>query len=301
MTKITKTISQDNSAFRQLFNFNVVRSIGLPLIIYLVYNFLASFLHVESYLSGFKISSMVYSILGLALGLLLVFRTNSAYERWWEGRRLLGVLTNNSRALAMRVENMTPHKDEQIELIRRLATFVMSFRWYLRNEDTAQNTPYLNHAERHHLAQKQHPVNALAKNLYQYVAHLSSKGYFSDTIQLTFEGYFTAFVEVIGGCERIKRTPIPMAYSVHLRHFLYLYLYSLPFTMLHEMGYWAIFVNALVFYALAGLKKIGEEIEDPFGRDINDLPLDAICMNICVNICELTNITTEELLEQKAQ
>ncbi len=295
MSQIVSAGPLKKSAWKQLLDFNIAKELAFPLLFFMVYNFVVSYLHVDLQMKDFKISGMVYSILGLALGLLLVFRTNSAYERWWEGRRLLGVLTNNARALALRMTSMSSKKDEQTELARHLVVFVQGFRAYLRDESMSEHTPFLRDDERQELAKKQHQLNFWAKKLYQYVNYLKNEGRFGETLLFVFDGHVNAFYDVIGGCERIKRTPIPLAYSIHLRQFLYLYLFSLPFTMLHEMGYWSIPVNALVFYALSGLKKIGEEIEDPFGRDINDLPLDLICESISQNVCETVGITMGEL------
>ena len=100
-----------------------------------------------------------------------------------------------------------------------------------------------------------------------------------------------AFTDVVGACERIKNTPIPFSYSVHLKKFLFFYIAILPFALIHDMSYWSIPIMVLVFYAFAGLEVIGEEIEDPFGKDVNDLPTDQISANINANVKEILLIS----------
>jgi len=84
-------------------------------------------------------------------------------------------------------------------------------------------------------------------------------------------------VDLQGGCERILKTPIPFAYAVHIKHFLVLYLLSMPFVLVGKMGWYAVPVTMVISFALSGVEEAGVEIEDPFGYDPNDLPLESIC------------------------
>ena len=83
--------------------------------------------------------------------------------------------------------------------------------------------------------------------------------------------------EVVGSCERILTTPVPLAYSIHLRQLLYVYCLTIPFVFVDEFGLWTAVVVGLVAFTVFGIEEIGLEIENPFGRDPNDLPLDGIC------------------------
>ncbi|MCY7283116.1 MAG: hypothetical protein LH679_06670, partial [Cyanobacteria bacterium CAN_BIN43] len=108
-------------------------------------------------------------------------------------------------------------------------------------------------------------------------------------------------VDAIGGCERILKTPMPMAYSIHLKQLLLLYCLSLPFQMVGQLGWWTAPVVVLISFTLFGIEEIGIEIENPFGHDQNDLPLDAICLTMRRNIDDLISLEpTVHLVEKES-
>jgi putative membrane protein len=96
-----------------------------------------------------------------------------------------------------------------------------------------------------------------------------------------------ALTDITGACERIKKTPIPHAYRVHLLKFVFLFISLLPLGLVSDMKYWSLIVVAMIFYAFVGLDFIANEIEDPFGDDANDLPTDAICNGIKDTVSEI--------------
>lgn len=97
-------------------------------------------------------------------------------------------------------------------------------------------------------------------------------------------------VDALGTCERILKTPLPMAYAIHLRQLLVICCLLLPFQMVTDIGYWTVPIVALVSFTLFGIEEIGLEIENPFGRDSNDLPLDDICCTIGQNVEHLIQL-----------
>ena len=94
-------------------------------------------------------------------------------------------------------------------------------------------------------------------------------------------------LDITGACERIKNTPIPFSYNSFIKKFIFMYVISLPFGAITSFGYATIFVVAFMFYILASLELIAEEIEDPFGRDANDLPTDNLCETIKENLIQI--------------
>lgn len=96
-----------------------------------------------------------------------------------------------------------------------------------------------------------------------------------------------SFTDICGACERIKNTPIPYSYSAFIKKFIFFYVMTLPFGYALSLGYYVVPVVVFIFYVLASLELISEEIEDPFGIDENDLPTHKIAQNIKKNVEEL--------------
>jgi ion channel-forming bestrophin family protein len=119
------------------------------------------------------------------------------------------------------------------------------------------------------------------------VNDLYKAGAITNEQMLILDKQTEVFTDIVGGCERIKKTPIPFSYRIHLKKFIFLYMLILPFGFIHDMHYWTIIVMVIIFYAFVGLEVIGEEIEDPFGRDENDLPTDQISETIRKNVKEI--------------
>jgi ion channel-forming bestrophin family protein len=240
------------------------------------------------------LSSLIPNIV---LGLLLVFRTNTAYERFWEGRKLWGTIVNCSRNLARQIWITIPAKtveDRQAKIItlRLIVAFAVATKLHLRQESISEELKQLLSAERFTtLKWMNNPPLEVAFWLGDYV-QVQYHRHLIDSYQLTaIQGLLNQLVEALGGCERILKTPMPMAYAIHLKQLLLLYCLSLPFQMVGNMGWWTGFVVALISFTLFGIEAIGIEIENPFGHDANDLPLDAICATMLRNIEDLITLT----------
>jgi putative membrane protein len=106
---------------------------------------------------------------------------------------------------------------------------------------------------------------------------------------LNLNGELTAFTDICGACERIKKTPIPYSYSLFVKKFIFAYIVSMPFVMVHEFGYWTALFVTFMFYVLGSLEMIAEEIEDPFGTEANDLPTDELAKTIAANVSGILN------------
>ena len=237
----------------------------------------------------FKPGSMIFSLLGLVLGLLLVFRTNTAYDRWWEGRRMLGNLVNNSRNLALKLNAYLDESDVELKkfFAIMIGNYGIAMKEHLRHgviyeqlDDIPQ--PYLDQMKK-----AKHVPNRIMSFVYNKVNQLYKEGKFTGDQFIVLDKHIEAFTDVVGACERIKNTPIPVAYSIHLKKFIFFYIMILPFGLIHDLRYWSIPIMIMVFYAFTGLEVIGEEIEDPFGKDVNDLPTDEISVKININIKEI--------------
>ncbi len=240
------------------------------------------------------LSSIVPSIV---LGLLLVFRTNTAYERFWEGRKLWGTLVNNVRNLARQIWVAIEEKDPQdIALkksaLRLLPAFAVALKLHLRQESVNPELEHLMSPSQYQkLKSMNNPPLEIAFWIEDYL-HEQYERNCLDVYQLTsMKELINSMIDVLGGCERILKTPIPLAYAIHLKQLLLVYCLVLPFQMVKDLSWATGAVVALISFTLFGIEEIGIEIENPFGHDVNDLPLDNICATIQRNIEDLITLS----------
>ncbi len=258
---------------------------------------------------GFLISLLYYfkkpvsqPILGsvipsIVLGLLLVFRTNTAYERFWEGRKCWGSIVNNVRNLARQIwvsiDEISPEdKDNKITTLNLLAAFAVTTKLHLRGEvvnseleDLVPSTKYIK------LKIMNNPPIEVAFWIGDYLQQEYNRNCINSYQLTSMQELLNNLVDNLGACERILKTPIPLAYALHLKQLLILYCFLLPFQIVEELGWWTGLVSALVGFTVFGIEAIGLEIENPFGYDANDLPLDAICETMKRNIDDLITLT----------
>lgn len=234
---------------------------------------------------------LMHSLLGFAISMLLVFRTNTAYDRWWEGRKLWGSLTNNSRNLAMKLSVIIGEEEKaQRSFFRKIIpAYAQALHVHLRSErtrialfDDDEHKELFNTID----AEK-HVPNQLSILLYKHIHQLHLKGKISGEQLIYLNSELQSFTDICGGCERIKNTPIPFSYSVFIKKFIFIYVMTLPFGYVFSLGYYVIPVVAFIFYVLASLEIIAEEIEDPFGNDENDVPTEKIAQNIRKNVWDI--------------
>lgn len=217
-----------------------------------------------------------HTLLGFVISLLLVFRTNTAYERWWEGRKLWGALTNASRNLALKLHACLPEKHPSRSLIAAdLASYAATLKDHLRDLQPSPTGPI------------RHAPNAVAARLFLQIEALRRSGELTPEHLINLNADLTALTDICGGCERIKKTPIPFSYSLFLKKFVFVYIVSMPLVFVPDFGYWAALFTTFIFYVLASLEIIAEEVENPFGTDANDLPTDDIAKNIALSVREI--------------
>ena len=263
---------------------SMVRVIAYRVLLCVVIAAAITYLHHEHIELG--ISERAHSLIGVALGLLLVFRTNASYDRFWEGRKQWGAIVNETRNVA-RLASVLLEKDP--ELVARIVRWTIAFAWatmfHLRGQkNLGPGKDSLPNADVGAVEKAQHPPLAVAREICAAIAEAQARGLLTDVQQMAIDANVKELVDYLGACERIRGTPLPFAYVVHLRRALLLYCLTLPFALLPVFGYGTILGVAAISYTLLGIEEIGVEIEDPFGTDDNDLPLDQICSNIDRNL-----------------
>lgn len=226
----------------------------------------------------------MHGMTGFVISLLLVFRTNTAYDRWWEGRKLWGSLTNNSRNLAIKLSVILKNADDKI-LFRNLIThFSLVLHEHLNDND---NSKTLFEGLDLEIDHNNHKPVQLIKMMFEKLNALYEIKQISGSQLIILNNEIQSFAEICGACERIKNTPIPYSYSTFLKKFIFFYIMTLPFGYAFNLGYYVVPVVVFIFYVLASLELIAEEIEDPFGNDVNDLPTHKMALNIKKSIAEI--------------
>ncbi|MBW4577174.1 MAG: hypothetical protein KME08_18020 [Aphanothece sp. CMT-3BRIN-NPC111] len=262
-----------------------------------IFGFLISLLYyfdfpVSWHIWGSVITNVVFNLI---LGLLLVFRTNTAYERYWEGRKSWGNLVVNVRNLARQIwigvaEVEPTDREKKASILRLLVAFAIATKLHLRQEpinSDLENTIKLYNVEAPNLASLQRVKNPpLEVSLWigDYLQQQYHRNCLNSQQLYAMNTLLDSMVQALTGCERIVNTPIPLAYAIYLKRLLLIYCICLPFQIVDNLNWWTGLIAALISFALFGLEEIGNEIENPFGYDPNDLPVDEICTTLLENI-----------------
>jgi putative membrane protein len=271
---------------------DTVRKLAPMLLVISIYSGIIAYLELEywqlSETSHVKNIPIMHAMLGFAISMLLVFRTNTAYDRWWEGRKFWGSLVNNSRNLALKVSTFVKPQDEEVQSFFRQMIPIYAFALHQHLRQNGFDKERYNAIE--HLQDldfKKHVPNQIAKKMFKKVSELHEQGEINGQELIVLNSEMQSFAEICGACERIKNTPIPYSYSAFIKKFIFIYIMTLPFGYVFQLGYFVIPVVAFVFYVLASLEIIAEEIEDPFGNDENDVPTGLLAKNIKKSVEEI--------------
>jgi putative membrane protein len=274
-----------------IFNISKAETIRklIPMMIIIgIYSGLIGFLEMEYWKlpdnSNVKNISVMHGLLGFVISLLLAYRTNTAYDRWWEGRKLWGGLVNSSRNLAIKLASFLKEENERAYFRKMIPGYASILHKHLNDSETAKQLfDDVDLEIDHH----KHRPNQVAKMLFQKLNDLYNSKKITGDQFIIINNELQSLTDICGACERIKNTPIPYSYSAFIKKFIFIYVLTLPFAYVFILGYFVIPVVVFIFYVLASLELIAEEIEDPFGGDANDLPTKKIAENIKKHIEEL--------------
>jgi putative membrane protein len=260
-----------------------------------LYTMVLSVIIIRLDLEGHRAISGSFSLLGVILSIVLVFRTNSAYERWWEGRKLWGTLVNHSRNLAIQLDVVLPAEDYTMRasFAQLIAAFAFALSGHLRGKADPSTLIGTANDEDCDLSASppEHVPAHIARVIIRRICELRNSGAIDGFDLLATKPHTQALLDVAGGCERIRKTPIPFSYSVFIKLFILAYAAILPVGLVPEYGYLAVPLVMLIVFALLGLELMAAEIEDPFGLDCNDLPTGAIADVIRSDTTELLGLT----------
>lgn len=270
----------------------VVRRVWLWVAVMALYTVGVDWIAAESFPAhAFKEFGAV-STIGIILGLLLVFRTNSAYERWWEGRKLWGQLVNDSRNLCLKIRALDGiRQSEKTRMGELITSFAYSLKHHLRGTQPSRPLPGVGNIDEEDA--QNIPVH-IAGRMFDTLTKWRKDGHVDGLLMLQLDKHALAFMDIAGGCERIKNTPIAISYRAFMRQGIALNLLAMPWYMSQQLEVWWYLPLILIStYFLIGIELIAEEIEDPFGYDGDDLPLDNLCAGIRKTVIQILKVEND--------
>jgi putative membrane protein len=266
---------------------HMLRRVWLVTALVGLYSLLPVFKEHTSFRDVGDFPSSMFTVLGLILSLVLVFRTNRAYDRWWEARTQWGKLVNISRNLAVKCRELAqPHGDEPQELQRTVAGFSFALKEHLRSGVALKDVPGWGNATE----TPKHVPNWLTGRIYAQIKEWQKDGRISPQELLAIDTDAHEFLNVCGACERIRNTLIAGSYRSYALKCLLLYLLALPWGLVEDLNWLTVPIVMIVAYMMLGLEAIAEDVEEPFGYDLDDLDLDALCRTIDVTTAELLDV-----------
>ncbi|WP_419793355.1 bestrophin family protein [Pseudomonas palleroniana] len=218
-----------------------------------------------------RVNATPFTLLGLSLSIFMSFRNNACYDRWWEGRKQLGQMIIEVRSL-IRETQVLGDSRERSDLLRGVCGFAHGLIARLRHEDEARAIAPWMAVDGNH----PNPPDSLLQTLGAGFSELAQRGVISDWRYTQLETRLVGLSQVQAACERIKHTPLPFPYTLLLHRTIYLFCILLPFAMAEPLGWLTPVFTAIVSYTFFGLDEIGDDLEDPFGFDENDLPCNAL-------------------------
>lgn len=253
--------------------------------------------YIELYYSiqEYTLTTTPFLLIGVALGVFLGFRNNASYDKFWEGRKLWGALVNTSRSLARQACFLINISQDNIDVqrfrevfVKRVIAYTHALRCHLRNENpTEEIKRYLSMEDLCRVLESSHRPLAIVQQLGSDLAFARKQGWLGEHTYPAMDEQLNALTNILGGCERIRNTPLPFSYSVLIHRIVASYCLFLPFGLVETTGILTPIVVMMISYAFFELDAIGDEIENPFGLQPNDLPLTAISRNIEINLLEI--------------
>ncbi|CAN5342871.1 bestrophin family protein [soil metagenome] len=276
---------------------SILKRIRLTLLVNTLSAILVTIVHGNFFALKITLTTIPFTLIGLPLAIFLGFRNSTAYDRYWEGRKLWGELVLRCRALSRQCQSFihSPASSGQTaevaaarqRMVYRAIAFVHALRLQLRDRtDCDELQCWVPKAEWAGLQKASIKADAVILEMGKELGNCLQKGWIDPCIAVTIDNTLSALSGAAAACERIKGTPIPFSYTLLLHRTAYLYCFLLPFGLVDTIGFMTPFVVAIVAYTFFGLDALGDEIEEPFGLEANDLPLDTLCRAIEVNLLE---------------
>lgn len=248
-------------------------------------------------------TNVIYNFI---LGLLVVFRTNTSYERFWEGRKAWGAIVINIRNLAQQLwteiaESEEADAAEKKAVLRLLSAFAIATKLHLRGENVNDELRALvTPVQAKQLSTSSNRPLDIVFWIRCYLQQMLVSEKTTESQVDAANSMLNKMMESVSGCERIISTPIPIAYRVYLKRLMLIYCVGLPFKIIPDLSWWSLPIVAIISFLLLGVEEVARELENPFGYNANDLPLDELCHVITSNVEHILSMETQiSLTSQK--
>jgi len=262
--------------------------------IFLIVSLIAHVLYVHVGFERIALPLAPVSIIGVGLAIFLGFRNSSAYDRWWEARKIWGGIVNVSRMIGMEItsfiqnEDQSALKEDHQQIIYRHIAWLYALSMHLRKQDSLDTIQPL-------LSQTEHDMAKTFKNIPSQLINLQSKhieqvyrkGHLTDFSHNMLNGKLEELYTLQGKAERIKNTVFPYYYNYFTRVFLWLFLIILPFALIDKMGWEAVPLSTAISFVFYILDKSGTITEDPFAARAADTPMTALCRTIEIDLRQM--------------
>jgi len=240
-----------------------------------------NYIYINTGLHSFRIPSTMHSLIGIVIGLLLVFRTNTAYDRWWEGRKRISEISASIYFIMVKINSCLQKESNEykkgLDVIRiNLISFMNNMKNYLKEEIETKEI----FVSETFIDQQNVHIEKVMQAIKKLEMEKTIDGRDATIIEISIK----SLIEGSVACERIKNTPIPIAYALHIKISILIYLITLPFGLFYDLGIWSSLMVMLVYYLIAGIEIISSEIENPFAGEPNDLPVVELIDNIIKSI-----------------
>ncbi|EER59833.1 protein of unknown function UPF0187 [Acidovorax delafieldii 2AN] len=276
---------------------SVLQRIRLTLALNVLLATLVTLVHGNLFTVKITLTAIPFTLIGLPLAIFLGFRNTTAYDRYWEARKLWGEIVHRTRTLARQCQGLIhlPEpidparraEDVRVRMVHRAIAFVHALRLQLRDEqDDPVLQRWLTPAEFEQARGTSNPADTLMLQMGRDLGECVRRGQIDPCLAAQVDGTLSSLTASAASCERIKNTPVPFSYTLLLHRTAYMYCFLLPFGLVDTTGFMTPFVVGIVAYTFFGLDALGDEIEEPFGLESNDLPLDTLCRAIEINLRE---------------
>ena len=226
----------------------------------------------------------IHAALTLVLGWLLVFRTNTSYSRWWEARTLWGGLVNTIRNLSLKYVDLIEVPEKDLEKTKRiLRLFPKALKDHLRDGASLEDSELIEEGQ----SLPQHVPTFLVSILYSRLRSWKKEGVIDGSQLIVMDEDLRKLMEIVGGCEKIRNTRLARSYRTFARQCVFMYLFSLPWGIVHDFNWWTVPLSAMISYFMLGMEIAAEHTEEPFGEDEDDLDLEGLCRVIEASVDEV--------------
>ncbi|WP_419868775.1 bestrophin family protein [Chryseobacterium sp. CT-SW4] len=279
---------------------SVLKKIILQISVITLFSIIVLLLHGRIYEYKVTLNPTIFTLIGLALAIFMGFCNSASYDRYWEGRKLWGLLVIETRSFTRQVltliNSSSPEADkEKKEIIKMVSAFCWALNYQLRGKDGREKISQLLSAEQfERIKDKKFLPVAILDLIGKWLNEQNKKGNIDTIVLSLMDHQLNQFSNIVGGCERIHNTPLPFAYSLLMHRTVYLYCFWLPFGLVDSLGWVMPLIVLLISYTFIALDAIIQEIGEPFGEEENDLALNSICRTIEFSIFEQADIPQKD-------